>query len=44
MAVNAKMDPVLIDNVNLVVAKLQSAKRPVILAGTGIRLAKAEEK
>jgi acetolactate synthase-1/2/3 large subunit len=44
MALKAKMDPALIDNVNLVVTKLQSAKRPVILAGTGIRLAKAEDK
>jgi acetolactate synthase-1/2/3 large subunit len=44
MALKAKMDPALIENVNLVVTKLQSAKRPVILAGTGIRLAKAEDK
>jgi acetolactate synthase-1/2/3 large subunit len=44
LALKAKMDPTLIDNANLVVTKLQNAKRPVLLAGTGIRLAKAEEK
>jgi acetolactate synthase-1/2/3 large subunit len=44
LALKVKMDPTLIDNANLIVAKLQNAKRPIIMAGTGIRLAKAEEK
>lgn len=39
-----KVSQELIDNSNLVIEKLQNAKRPVILGGTGIRLAKAEDK
>ena len=39
-----KSDQELVKNTNVVIEKLKAAKRPVILGGTGIRLAKAEEK
>lgn len=39
-----KISQELIDNSNLVIEKLRNAKRPLILGGTGIRLAKAEDK
>jgi acetolactate synthase-1/2/3 large subunit len=44
LSLNASINQSLINNSNLVIEKLQNAKRPVILGGTGIRLAKAENK
>lgn len=44
LASTAKPDQALVENANLVIEKLKAAKRPVILGGTGVRLAKAEEK
>jgi acetolactate synthase-1/2/3 large subunit len=44
LAPKVKVDQALIENANLVLKKLKNAKRPIILGGTGIRLAKAEAK
>jgi acetolactate synthase-1/2/3 large subunit len=44
LAPKIKVDQALIENANLVLKKLKNAKRPIILGGTGIRLAKAEAK
>ena len=44
LSLNASINQSLVNNSNLVIEKLQNAKRPVILGGTGIRLAKAEDK
>jgi acetolactate synthase-1/2/3 large subunit len=44
LASKTKPDQTLIENTNLVIEKLKNAKRPVILGGTGVRLAKAEAK
>jgi acetolactate synthase-1/2/3 large subunit len=44
LALKVNVDPAFIENVNLVLKKLKNAKRPVILGGTGIRLAKATAK
>ena len=44
IAPKVKPDQEFIKNTNAVIEKLKAAKRPVILGGTGIRLAKAEEK
>ncbi len=44
LSLNTSINQSLVNNSNLVIEKLQNAKRPVILGGTGIRLAKAEDK